>query len=628
MRRFGSLAVLLTVVPLLAFGPVDRTAPTKWAFIVGISDYIHFSDETGGDLPGAERDARVMRDVLVQKWGFPRENVKMLLNQDATRRAIEEGLTEWLPARARPGDQITVFFAGHGSQMWDQDGDEEDGLDETIAPADVRSETTEFDISDDEFGDWLTALPTDNVVVYLDNCNSGTGTREVTPFSRTRELARDLSEIERPEGVARRAVGEGEDETGFDPGAGTVLELAAAQPHQAAVDAYFPAEEGGEAFHGGAFTTFLVRELWRAPSSATYQEVFQRVRDALERHRFEQDPYLSEEVEMKSAPLFHVEGGGGSVSEAALPVASVTDGMAELGGGQSLGITTGSVFTTSDGARLVVESVTPERAAAHITSGSVEEGASARLEGYRFARRPLRVNVAEVASETAATVSDAAAGSTSIQAVEDPDAFSHLLLRRRSDSVRVVGMDGATRGSYAADADGRSSLRDQLKKEAAAKRLADMENLAQEFEIEVWLEEGARELGLGEHITFHARSERSGYLTLVDLGTDGTVTVLYPNAYEEGRRIEAGETYTFPSEEMGFEIEVQPPPGRGIVRAFVTSEPLDIPLSRDQLTTGEVLLADRIADAVRSAAGAVEGSSEAVRLDSWGTASMVYQINP
>lgn len=42
------LAVVLTAVPLLAFGPSERVAPARWALIIGISDYIDFDDETGG----------------------------------------------------------------------------------------------------------------------------------------------------------------------------------------------------------------------------------------------------------------------------------------------------------------------------------------------------------------------------------------------------------------------------------------------------------------------------------------------------------------------------------------------------------------------------------------------------
>ena len=58
MRRFAPVVAAMAAVPLLAFGPAERIAPTHWAVIIGISDYIHYDDVTGGDLPGAEHDAR------------------------------------------------------------------------------------------------------------------------------------------------------------------------------------------------------------------------------------------------------------------------------------------------------------------------------------------------------------------------------------------------------------------------------------------------------------------------------------------------------------------------------------------------------------------------------------------
>ena len=72
---------------------------------------------------------------------------------EPTKAAIEEGITEWLVGNARPGDNVVIWYSGHGSQMWDEDGDEDDGLDETLAPADVIPTNTDFDISDDQFND-------------------------------------------------------------------------------------------------------------------------------------------------------------------------------------------------------------------------------------------------------------------------------------------------------------------------------------------------------------------------------------------------------------------------------------------------------------------------------------------
>lgn len=61
--RIRHFLVLAAVTLFVAFGPVERTAPSKSALVVGISDYIQFSDEIGGDLSGAVGDARAMADV-------------------------------------------------------------------------------------------------------------------------------------------------------------------------------------------------------------------------------------------------------------------------------------------------------------------------------------------------------------------------------------------------------------------------------------------------------------------------------------------------------------------------------------------------------------------------------------
>lgn len=622
-RRVGILALAATV-PLLAFGPAERTAPTHWAFVIGISDYIHLDDVEGGDLPGAEHDARRVRDVLVMRSGFPEENVRMVVNGDATKAAIQEGITGWLVENARPGDNVVIWYSGHGSQMWDEDGDEDDGLDETIAPADVVPTSTEFDISDDEFNDWLGMLPTENVIVFLDNCNSGTGTRDVTPFSRGRLLDRDLDALERPATAARRALpGEQRDETGFDASETRVLELAAAQPFQVAVDAFFPAADGREAFHGGAFTTFMVQQLWKAPDDVTYEEVFRDAYEALKRNRFQQDPYISEDVTLKSLPLFFVDGATAGRGDMALPVTAVADGSAELGAGLALGLTPGSIFRTEGGARLVVSNVGQRTTRAEIASGSVSEGDRARLVAHVYEESPLLVNVAAVESRLADALATALSGAPSIRLVEEENDFSHLLVRRRGDQLRVIGSDGFPRhegiGVEPADM---SDLADILRKESAAKSLGDMENPAQTFGFDVRLLGGRTSFGIGEEIGFVIESDRDGYVTLVDLGTDGTVALLIPNADDPSMRIRAGETLEYPSGDLAFQALA--PAGGGMVRAFLTEEPLDIAIPAGELYAfGGADFAGEITAAIERTAGT---DGRAVRLDTWGTASVVYEI--
>ncbi|MGD8280808.1 MAG: caspase family protein [Gemmatimonadota bacterium] len=623
MRRIASIAALVAIVPLVAFGPA-QVAPTHWAVVIGISDYINFDDVEGGDLPGAEHDARSIRDLLVMKWHVPEENIRLLLNRDATRAAIEESITGWLAGNARAGDQVTIFFAGHGSQMWDESGDEDDGLDETIAPADVLANSTEYDISDDTFNEWLGMLPTTNIVVALDNCNSGTGTRDVTPFSRGRLLARDIDALERPATASRRALPGQDDATGFDASEVRVLELAAAQPHQVAVDAYFPAAGGTEAFHGGAFTTFLVRELWKAPASATYQEAFNEVYEALKRNRFQQDPYISEDVALKDQRLFFVEGGA-DASDMALPVVSVSGRRAELAAGLALGITAGSILETANGARLVVESVGQRTTVANVIGGSIDAGDMARLVAFSYPPTPLLVNVAAIDTRLVESLRAELADVSDVRLVEEDDAFAHLLVRRGGDEMRVIGSDGFTRHEgIGANAQGVAYLARALQKEAAAKRLGDMDNPAQAFAVKLELLNGKTSFGLGEELNFRVESERSGYLTLVDLGTDGTVTVLLPNEDYPSLPIRPNLALTYP-EEQGVYFVAQPPVGGGLVRAFITPQPIAIRIPEGApAAMGGVELAEDVTTALVDAVGELDG---AVRLDSWGTASIVYDIH-
>lgn len=618
------LSALVLVVPLLAFGPSERIAPTHWAVVIGISDYIHLEDVEGGDLPGAEHDARRVRDVLVMRSGFPEQNVRMLINGEATKAAIQEGITEWLVQNARPGDNVVIWYSGHGSQMWDEDGDEDDGLDETLAPADVIPTSTENDISDDEFNRWLGMLPTENVIVFLDNCNSGTGTRDVTPFSRGRLLDRDMNDIERPPTAARRALpGQQRDETGFDAGRTRVLELAAAQPFQVAVDAFFPEADGREAFHGGAFTTFMVQQLWKAPDGVTYEEVFENAYEALKRNRFQQDPYISEDVSLKSFPLFFVDGATAGRGDMTLPVTATGDGTADLGAGLALGLTPGSVFETEGGARLVVSTVGQRSTTTRVVSGSVDEGDRARLVSFVYGSSPLLVNVAAVETRLAEALAGELADAPAIRLIEDETDFSHLIVRRRGDELRVIGSDGFPRHEeIGVEPSDMARLADILRKESAAKTLGDMDNPAQSFGFEVRLSGSKTSFGIGEELSFEIESDRDGYVTLVDLGTDGTVAVLIPNADDPSMRIRAGRTLRYPGGDLAF--QALPPAGGGMVRAFLTEEPIAIDIPRGAVyASGGADFAEEITEAIKRAAGQ-EG--EAVRLDRWGTASIVYEI--
>ena len=89
------------------------TIPRSYALVVGIADY---QDPNVPKLHYSERDAQSMFDVLISPEGgnFHRENVHLLIGPKATLANLRNELEQWLPGKAKDGDRVLIYFAGHG----------------------------------------------------------------------------------------------------------------------------------------------------------------------------------------------------------------------------------------------------------------------------------------------------------------------------------------------------------------------------------------------------------------------------------------------------------------------------------------------------------------------------------
>ena len=154
----------------------------RLALIVGVGQY---KSPTVPDLPGPPQDAMRFYDLLTGSKGydFPKENVCVLLDEEATTANFKKYYTNALINRARPNDEVVIYYAGHGSQTKDKNNDEQDGMDETYVFHDARSDGIK-DFLDDEFDNLLTRLyeQTQRITVFLDSCNSGTAMRGDVEF--------------------------------------------------------------------------------------------------------------------------------------------------------------------------------------------------------------------------------------------------------------------------------------------------------------------------------------------------------------------------------------------------------------------------------------------------------------
>ncbi|HEX6588493.1 MAG TPA: caspase family protein [Longimicrobiales bacterium] len=644
---FRHAAVLAAATLFSAAVPHVSYAPDQWALIIGISDYQNFGDEMGGDLPGAVNDANAFRDVAIARLGVPESNVHLVLDAAATRERIESEFTQWLPSVVGPDDIVWVFFAGHGSQVWDEDGDEEDGLEETICPTDVARGSPDMDIVDDDVAIWLQGIPAAEVVVFWDKCHAESSTRAVTPFARPRALDREPEEdLDRP---ARTGLREARVQSGLGDRiarrpleewrgrkAPNIVEVAASQADQVAVDAAFETPEGETRF-GGAFTTNFVKNAWQAPSDATIEDLFERTRNDLRSQRFQQQPQLSGESALRTRSLSAIANGAAADVEGApsrsgsVPVLAVNGNLVTLAGGASTGATAGSVYAVGR-TLLRVEHVADDEIHATLSStelrgisaaqaDTLAPGARAHLVAHAYAPAELSVSLADVPAATRAPFEAALAGVPALRIVTEAGRFADLLVRPSENGFIVLGLDGFARHRIpAADAAAAArQLRAILEREVEANELAELDNPAAPFELEFAFNHEDSRFGLGDLVEFHVTSERAGYLTIVDLGTDGSVTVLFPNDLDADNRIDADESFVLPTPTMNMVFRATPPAGRGIVRAFLTERPLEIALD------GNADLGRAVLDALARAVGE-SPIPDAMPVTSWATRSIAYEV--
>ncbi|MFH1619143.1 MAG: caspase family protein [bacterium] len=148
---------------------------SRKALLIGINHY----RMPGVDLQGCVNDVTNIRDILLKYFGFAVEDIRVLADGRATKKAIMQRL-EWLVKDAKAGDRLLLHFPGHGSQIRDRNGDElRDRLDEILCPHDMDWDGT-F-IVDDELDAFFSKLPKGvRLEVLLDCCHSATGIREGT----------------------------------------------------------------------------------------------------------------------------------------------------------------------------------------------------------------------------------------------------------------------------------------------------------------------------------------------------------------------------------------------------------------------------------------------------------------
>lgn len=174
---------------ILGFVSISQT---KRALVITIGQYASLNGKGWRTISSVNDTSLILPSLRNQ--AFKKEHIQLLINEQATIDGIRNSF-EKIAGSTRPKDIVVIHISAHGEQVLDDNNEEQDGLDESIVAYDAispkHSTNYEEDVKkyfrDDELGFYLDKIRAaagkeGEVLVFMDNCHSGSGTRAIETY--------------------------------------------------------------------------------------------------------------------------------------------------------------------------------------------------------------------------------------------------------------------------------------------------------------------------------------------------------------------------------------------------------------------------------------------------------------
>ena len=639
------------VAPLAPMATASATAAPALtsgggsALLIAINDYLY--DDDIPDLRGTINDATAMQDLLIRRFGFDPAKVVLLRDGEATKERVLAAFRE-LIERAEVDSPVVFYDSSHGSELWDESGDEPKSYDQTLVMHDSgRSQGRENrDLTDDELNGLLRELnqKTKYVTLIFDSCHSGTAARaSATPRAAPPDCrgcsGAACSKCEGQPG-SRSAPGQAAPQrdgargyVGFGPDELSYVLISGAASDE------FSYERVIDGKPMGALTYALTRALWQAPAGTSYRDVMAQV---------------AAEV-TSSLPAQHPQLEGRNIDTEVFGMASLpVEPFLELRGtGSELVLLGGAIHGVSRGSRyevhapgtrqfeptsalgtLTVTRVDAVTAKVERTSGTapLEAGARAIETHHQFDHVSLRVRVENGvgAPPALARAVDTLAKDSQIALVE---ADYDLLLRwngKQLELERSTELDaaGATATRIPNDEGASDAVVALVRRWARWNALRELASLPADADVTFTADAAGKSVSAGTQVTFslgNASAQRY-YLSLFALSSDGSISLVYPEA--------GASEYIEPGGQWKKTLQTCVPRGkssiRDVAKVFLTREPHQLAfleqgaLSRNAATRSglEDVLASRALGGTRGLIRPTQGGA-----NGWQTRQVAYDVH-
>ena len=172
-------------------------------------------------------------------------------------------------------------------------------------------------------------------------------------------------------------------------------------------------------------------------------------------------------------------------------------------------------------------------------------------------------------------------------------------------------------------------------------RLNHIQNNNADFDIQVWTakktaDAHARDISVapkqkqsnyqvGDKVVILFRANRDCYLTLLNVGTSGKLTILFPNTLHQDNFIRANQVYRIPDTDYGFEYQLQGPAGTEMLKAIATENKIE--LMESNFTSDGVLFETRTPQVAARDINIIKTKIESVTSQSWAESGCRFSVS-
>ena len=398
---------IILLVCLSYFQITETKAQNKYAVIVGINEYYKSPGVLSEyALKGCVNDALSMNSLLMDKFGFDRNNNTVLLNSQATQTNTTKALMDVLE-KAKAGDAVVFYFCGHGiyiNNPRNMNDTVKAGYNQAICMSDLYAKDYSFLMKDNTLKKIFNQFVAKKIILttIFDCCYSGTiamgtGTSMHNPYCDTNKFM--------PNGGGKSIIFEDLDTTGRAFNMGKTLTIAdtakiprpsetknsnfasisAASQYQKALEVF---DESG--VRHGALTRAIVYLYEKRNTDLSLKSALKMISEELDYQNYDQTPTFHVEASRQNKNLigFPLQP---SLSSTKAKCINQNGLLATLDVGTNNNIGIGNVFTNKKGnVQLTITKVYPNKAEARLKHGlKVANGEVFTLNDSRKVSKPL-----------------------------------------------------------------------------------------------------------------------------------------------------------------------------------------------------------------------------------------------